>query len=178
MFGHVQSVRPHQGDIFEKLQFKYVTEEAEIATITAPFWAVISQECDLLHDYKATIGDYNNQDKCLQTILLCPAYPKEQVEAGIHLQSLSLKMAEWKGKDLDKILQNQNPRFQYLNTIEIQELPDLIIDFKRVYSFPRQYIYAKLGFRVGTLEILYRESLTQRLTNYTSRIGLPDEIVG
>lgn len=42
MFGRVQDDRPHQGDIFQKLQYKFITEEGDIETITFPFWVILS----------------------------------------------------------------------------------------------------------------------------------------
>ncbi len=176
MFGTVRADRPHQGDIFQKLQYKFIAEDGDTETITFPFWVIMAQECDLEHDYKATKGDYSNQDKCLQTIAACPAFPKEQLKAGLHMQNLSLKVTQWGGKDWEKILGNSHPRFHTIEATEIKELQDLVVDFKKVFSFPRYYVYASLDHKVATLDVLYREGIAQRFAYFSSRIALPDEL--
>lgn len=37
MFGRVQDDRPHQGDIFQKLQYKFITEEGGYRNHNFPF---------------------------------------------------------------------------------------------------------------------------------------------
>ncbi len=176
MFGTIQPSRPHQGDIFQKLQYKFITAEGETETITFPFWIIVTQECDLEHDFRAYQGKYKDKDKCLQTITACPAFLQDQLKDGAHMQNLSLIMERWGGDNWKKMTTNRDRRFHAINTTEIQELPNLMIDFKRVFSFPRDYVYSKLDNKVATLDVLYREQMCQRLANFSSRIALPDEL--
>jgi len=177
MFGALLTDRPHQGDIFQKLQYKFITEDGETETIVFPFWVIVAQECDLEHDYNAHQGKYKDQDKYLQTILACPAFLQDQLKEGIHMQNLALKMEHWGSDNWKKMLANRERRFHAITPEGIDALPNLIIDFKRVFSFPRDYIYAQLGNKVASLDILYREQLSQRWANFSSRIALPDELV-
>lgn len=149
---------------------------------------VLSQDCDLNQDYNA-----RNESKCidgnldklqslnnkfLPSVLLCPAYPADQLREGIHLQFLNLPMSKiskpgktpWK-----KICQNETPRYHYLNRYEHFEIPDLVLDFKRYYTVSREYLYDIYNeVYLASLGGLYREDLSQRFANYLSRIGLPE----
>ena len=146
---------------------------------------VLSQDCDLNQDYNA-----RNESKCidgnldklqslnnkfLPSVLLCPAYPADQLREGIHLQFLNLPMSKiskpgktpWK-----KICQNETPRYHYLNRYEPFEIPDLVLDFKRYYTVSREYLYDIYNeVYLASLGGLYREDLSQRFANYLSRIG-------
>ncbi len=176
MFGKVSNDRPHQGDILQNLQYKYITDDGETGSFTFPFWVIMSQECDLEHDFKATNGEYKDQDKCLKAILACPAFPSEQLKAGTHMQNLSLTMNTW-GSDLWKKIQaNKDPRFHTIVTTEIAELPNMVIDFKWCFTFPREYIYSELNNKVACLDVPYKEQLSQRFAYYLSRIPLPEEL--
>lgn len=137
---------------------------------------IVSQECDLEHDFKARAGKYKDQDKYIQTIIACPAFLHEQLKAGTHMKKLSLTMERWGGDNWKKMEANRERRFHTLFTDEIKELPNLVVDFKHVFSFPRDHIYAQLNKRVATLDILYREQFCQRLAGFSSRIALPDEL--
>ncbi len=176
MFGKLVLDRPHQGDIFQRLQYKFITEDGDTETITFPFWIIVSQECDLEHDFKAHNNEYKDQDKYLQTIIACPAFLQLQLKDGMHMQNLSLAMERWGGDTWKKMTSNRERRFHAIRSDEIKELPDLMVDFKRIFSFSREYIYKQLNNRVATLDVLYREEFSQRLANFTSRIALPDEL--
>lgn len=176
MFTPVLTDRPHQGDIFQKLQFKFITEDGETETITFPFWIIMTQECDLDHDYNAWQGKYKDQDKCMQTILACPAFLQDQLKAGTHMQNLSLTMETWGSDNWKKMRDNHLSRFHAIASSEIQELPNLIIDFKRVFTFPREYIYSQMPYKVASMAVPYREQLAQRFAYFSSRVALPDDL--
>jgi hypothetical protein len=151
---------------------------------------VLSQDCDLDHDFKNR-SDRNAEkhDAYLQSILVCPAYLKEDFKAGEHLkrledakdecngrsQEFNLKMETKGGENWKKILKNLDPRYHSLKGDEQYLVPDLIIDFKHYYTLPVNYLYRIYeSHYVASLEELFREALCQRFSFYLSRIGLPE----
>ena len=177
-----------QGDILK--DFKIPTYDDEVKMITIPYGVVLSQDCDLNQDYNSQKeyeklnlekNDKNNpnlNNKLLPSILICPAYDAEQLRKGEHLQHIDIPMNEisktrktpWKN-----ILQNQTPRYHYLNESEEFGISDLVLDFKRYYSVSRDYLYSIYPEHYFiSLNELYREDLSDRFFNYQSRIGLPE----
>lgn len=67
-----------------------------------------------------------------------------------------------------------------LNTFQIVlqphlQLPELVIDFKHYYAIPRDTLFRMYPEHyLVTINQLFRESLSQRFSNYLSRIGLPE----
>ena len=175
-----------QGDILKDISIPIFKDSLEMVDVE--YCAVLSQDCDLNQDYNAQKA-YREQDfdgnsmnnpslngKIIPSILLCPAYPAEQLRTGTHLQHLNIPMNQiskpkqtlWR-----KIEQNEIPRYHHLEGMEIFE-SDLVLDFKRYYCVSRDYfysIYPKHYFI--SLNELYREDLSLRFSNYQSRIGLP-----
>ena len=177
------SARYRQGDILRDL---HVVEWAEIVndelTITErrlPYAAVLSQECDLEHDFNNR-NDFEKSklstDKYLPTILVCPAYPALQVKEGIHLGDLALKMQRLSGDQFKRIKQNNDSRYHYLLEDEENQLPELIVDFKHFFTISRNVIYRESVKKnyVCSLADLFREHLSSRFSHYISRIGLPE----
>ena len=168
--------RVGQGDVFKDLSYQYITNGNEISTTQYPFWVVVSQDCDLEHDYNTDIGKegYNTDDKRLQTILLVPAFVAEQLRAGTHMAINDWTMQSFNSGLWSPVKQNNHPRYHYLEKEEGSDLPDLVIDFKRFYTFPREYIYDSLELRVSRLNDLYKEAASTRFSNYLCRIALPE----
>lgn len=177
-----------QGDIFEDIIYYILTErkkgESIFDEITVPYLVILSQECDLEQDFKNHIEKTEKEkpkehDKYLQSILVTPAYHAEKLHKGTHLEGIliegiPLKMQQINSKIWPNIVKNQHPRYHYLEP-EIQyNIPKLVIDFKHYYTIPRDYFYKNFKKKyIGTLDQLFRESLSIRFSNYLSRIGLP-----
>jgi hypothetical protein len=175
MYGTITSdTRVKQGDIFRDLQFKYANEDGSTDAVTFPFWIVLSQDCDLEHDFNATNGVYANQDKRLQTILACPAFVSEQLKSGTHMQQLSWAMQTWNSDLWKSIKNNRDYRFHLLSADISISLPELVVDFKRFFTLPREYVYSNTENRVTTMENLFREAISQRFAYYLSRVALPE----
>ena len=172
------------GDVFKDVAYKYSSEE-----IVYDFCVVLSQDCDLeqdvtairkLQEYKDGIfvpkenSQIPNNDKFINSVLLCPAFLIDSLREGSHLASLNWTMQGFSDKlwSRSSIKTNDNPRYHYLKGGET--LPDLVIDFKRFFTIPRSEAYSMLSKRSTRLDTLFRESASQRFAAYLSRIALPE----
>lgn len=76
--------RYEQGDILRDvtlIEWADIDEKGEIrlAERTLQYCVIVSQECDLEHDFNArTNADRPNTDKYLQSLLICHAYPAQE----------------------------------------------------------------------------------------------------
>ena len=147
-------------------------KEADVSEVNYAYGVVISQDCDLEQDYNSRIKPRNN-DKNIPTIIVLPAYNIVDFKGGKHLTD---GLAEqWNSDDIKKIKQNQNIRFHYIIGDSALQIPELIIDFKHVFTIGRDVIYVELKtWYLATICELFRESLTLRYSQYLSRIGLPE----
>jgi hypothetical protein len=175
MYAVVSETRVNQGDIFRDLEFQYINEDQSTDSVTFPFWIVLTQDCDLEHDFNATSGKHATQDKKLQTILVCPAFVGEQLRAGTHMQQLSWTMQTWNSDLWKPIKNNKDYRFHLLPADKEAALPELVVDFKRFFTLPRDYVYSNTDKRVIAIDVLYKEALSQRFAYYLSRVALPEE---
>jgi hypothetical protein len=174
--------RAVQGDILKDIMFiewdVTGTDEKDITFIKndLPYIVILSQDCDLDHDYKNRIDqNTEKQDAYLQSILVCPAYLMAEFKEGNHLKKLKMQMERKGGDNWKKIQKNIDPRYHYLPGKTQFQIPDLILDFKHYYTIPVNFVYKVYPTHyVASLEELFRESLCQRFSFYLSRIGLPD----
>lgn len=181
MYVKLASKRICQGDIFRSIDIidwniKDNLSEYEISKATLPYIIVMSQDCDLEWDFNNRSEPASvKHDKYLQTILVCPAYNAAEFKAGDHLKSNRLKMQEWNSDDYKRIKQQNHTRFHFLEQNQTLQVPQLIVDFKHYYTIPRDALYKMYAEHyLSTINPLFRESLSQRFSNYLSRIGLPE----
>lgn len=178
-----ESPRYRQGDILREVQIiewaEVVDEEIVVSERYLPYCVVLSQECDLEHDFNnrtdpAKLG--KNSDKFLQSILVCPAYPAVQLKEGQHLKDSGLLMQKIGSDDWKRVKQNSMYRYHFLPEQADFQLPELTIDFKQYITIPRDVAYrAETKSKVlATLDDLFREHLSSRFAHYLSRIGLPE----
>lgn len=175
--------RLSQGDIFSDVEFPISAhrldekgdEVIEETTIEFPYVILMTQDCDLEQDYFNRIQGKKTQDKYLHSVLVCPAYLAEQFKKGDHLADLEIKMESWNSDRYGLIAGNQNPRFHFLVIDQSMHTPNLIIDFKHYYTISRDDLYsiAKTNY-LCTLNQLFREQLSQRFSQYLSRVGTPE----
>lgn len=170
-----------QGDVIEEFSYQFANLQEEprsIISITIPYAIVLTQDCDLEQDYKfrnpTPENPVSNNDKYLQSILICPAYLSESFKQGNHLSALSLTMQTWGGDRWKYVKTNQNERYHFLNADITLSIPELIIDFKHYYTIPNKDLYSihRTNYK-ASLASLYREDISHRFANYLSRIGLP-----
>lgn len=167
--------RLYQGDIFKDL--KFVTGDLNEATekdkIVLPYAVVLSQDCDLECDFNSRkIND--DQDKHLLSLLVSPAFILEKFAHGEHFEGWRMK--PFNGGEIEKLKKNDSlKRYHYLEKEPLSSVPELVIDFKHFFSLPRDFLYKQKKEKyVASLNELFREELSQRFSNYLSRIGLPD----
>lgn len=170
-----------QGDILKDMTIALPTDidiksgEYDLSMINLNYGIVISQECDLEHDYNNRENPLApNQDKFLPNILILPAYLPDTFRKGTH-RGEGISSVIWPSADYKVILQNNNARFYYLKGDTAFQIPDLVIDFKHIFSVNRTILYKHLPTTyLATIAELFRESLSHRFSHYISRIGLPE----
>ncbi len=166
--------RIHQGDIFSGVTFvENATTSDSILTIAErklPYAVVLSQDCDLLQDFKGR--EEGKHDKYLPSIMISPAYPAEILRSGNHLEDYS---QSFNTDSFKQLRQNNNGRYHFIHSDDSLNVPELVIDFKHYFTIPRAVAYSVMfsGYIV-TIAYLFRENLSLRFCNYLSRIGLPD----
>ncbi|MFA0846442.1 MAG: hypothetical protein ACC614_02600 [Methanobacterium formicicum] len=170
-----------QGDILNDFTYpEWISREGskiKVKNRIMPFLIILTQDCDLERDHvnRNTPKEMQKtQDKYLQSILVCSGYYAEQFRNGEHLNKLGLTM-EYQNKNKWKtIIQNDNPRYHFLGECPKYQIPDLVIDFKHYYTVPIEILNTEINNHyVGTINELFRESLSQRFAHYLSRVGLP-----
>ena len=165
-----------QGDIFTEIEvienFQVKRSQIILNKISFPYVVCINQECDLENDFKSS----DNKDNKLLHIAIAPAFNFEDFLSGTHWARIFETNATSKRKDTKSklIMDNEIPRFHYLNFNEPQ-MPELIIDFKHFFTINRDVLYGQLDKRLCSLDDLFKEKLSQRFSNFVSRIGLPEE---
>lgn len=170
-----------QGDIIADVVLFYAgaadkAGNVPIVRFNATHIVVLTQDCDLQQDQESRQRDGSkDNDKTLNSILVCPAYLAEQLRSGTHLESMGLQMEKHDSKRFSLIRSNQNPRYHYLKAESAIQVPELIIDFKHYYTVSTDYIYSIYHNKyLAALNPLFRENLSHRFSSYLSRIGLPE----
>lgn len=176
--------RVQQGDIIKDVFcFEEYIEKSgviEIKQIQFPLVIVLTQDCDLNQDYRFRNGKEkkkDNQDKFLFSVLVAPLYNADHFFDGKHLELLNHKMQSIKrtGTKGEIILDNDYPRYHYIEFPENIRIVSSVIDFKHYFSVNINYLRnIKKNNFVCKVSELYREQITLRFSNFLSRIGLPD----
>jgi len=175
--------RISQGDVFRDVEcIEYVAEKRgvlEVSKLVFPLVVVLTQDCDLEQDARYRNPQPkppSNHDKKLFSVLVAPLYNAEHVFQGQHLADLDLVMAPInKGRTEGKtLMQNERPRYHYLDFPADVPIVPSIADFKHYFSVSVAYL-EKIRPKtfVCRLSALYREDLSQRFAAYLARIGLP-----
>jgi hypothetical protein len=171
-----------QGDIFRNIEYiEYAIERkgiCEISKILFPLVIVLTQDCDLDQDFnsrnKATRS--KNQDKYLLSVIVAPLYNIEHIYNGEHLSELELEMQKITKKSTHGklLLQNQLPRYHYLEFKNDIPIVPSVIDFKHYFTVNLPYLLMikKANF-ICKVSTLYREDISHRFASFLSRIGLP-----
>ena len=176
--------RISQGDVFRDVEcIEYVAEKRgilEVSKIILPLVVILTQDCDLEQDarYKDRKGKPpSNHDKQLFSVLVAPLYNAEHVFLGQHLIDLGLTMAKINKRTTEgrMLMQNERPRYHYLDFPADVPIVASIADFKHYFSVSVAYL-EKIRPKsfVCRLSELYREDLSQRFAAYLARIGLPE----
>lgn len=172
-----------QGDILRDVSMvlwaEQIEDSLEVREHNLGYCVVLSQDCDLLHDYNSRANPQpKDHDKFLQSILVCPAYPADSLWEGSHLKEQKFVMQRINSDEKKRVKQNNAYRYHYLNSDLNLQIPELVIDFKHYFTIPRDIVYRN-NFRscyLATIGDLFREHLSQRFATFLSRIGLPEPV--
>ena len=181
-----ENVRISQGDIFKDIEIVETCsinkQKMELITLRFPYMVCLNQDCDLNSDYNErhkTDNDGNellsNKDVKLFHLIVAPIFNYDAFKDGTHWNNIRTSAAS-KSKTLcQKIEQNEIPRYHYLDLPGGLIYPKAIIDFKHFFTIKRDVLYDNIDKRILSLDVLFRERLTQRFSNYFCRIGLPED---
>jgi len=174
--------RIRQGDIFSNVPYleSYVESkgEFELTIYQFPYVVVLTQDCDLEQNKSARLNmrvekDIMENDKHLLSLLVAPLYNSEHLLSGEHLTEIGIASQRQNSKLKGPIIKNQNARYHYIEFSDDVIIPNSIIDFKHYFSISLEYMEAHLENRICGINPIYRELVSQRFSNYLSRIGLP-----
>ena len=181
--------RISQGDIYKNVWcFENISQDSvnlRFDVIFFPYVVVLTQDCDI-QQHEEYVGKKSGQ---LFSVLVAPLYNAASFMEGKHLEKLLLKSQSYisnRGHLVENIglkinseghliINNQVARYHYLDFGNDTEVPPSVVDFKHYFTLGVNYLKndKNLDF-VCRLRPLYRELLTQRFSNYLSRIGLPN----
>ena len=175
-----------QGDIYKNIEFIENIEQndefIEIHKIIFPYVIILTQACDLAQDFNFRFNERKTEDKKMLSVLVAPIYNADHVSNGEHLSEIRKPLMQSirkisKGKittNWNKIIQNETPRYHYLEFPNEVPIVPSIIDFKHYFSLNLEYLYDVKGESfVCRISELYREDISQRFASFLSRIGLP-----
>lgn len=178
----IESERVRQGDIFPNVPYyESYTEtngEFELVVYDFPYVVVLTQDCDLEQNKaareKVTVTSQPvENDKHLISVIVAPLYNSEHLFSGMHLDLLGIVSQAQNSKLKMPITNNQNPRYHYIEFDESVVVPNSVVDFKHYFTISVGWLEASIERRVCGIDPLYRELISQRFSNYLSRIGLP-----
>jgi hypothetical protein len=179
----VPNARLCQGDVLRNVPFieRFLEQEGEIevSTVDFPLVIVLSQDCDLEHDANHRISERPTQDKWLLSVLAAPIYNAEHVYRGEHLNELerTMRVIKKSSTTANHIRNNEIPRYHFLEFGPGLNLPASIVDFKHYFSLPVEQAHQLRRTQyVASISPLFRESASQRFSNYLARVGLPEAI--
>lgn len=168
-----EQIKVDQGDIYKDINFykslKIIDGELEIEEANFQNVLVLSQSCDLHREQELEGNE-------ILTVLVVPLFEVETFKKGKHLTEIGKECEVVSEKLIKRYSQGEHERY---HIIEIKHsdkdkynIPDdYIIDFRYFFTADiKQFTKEKY---VMSLDDLFREKVTQRFSNYLSRIGLP-----
>ena len=163
--------RLYQGDIISNITYiPNIIESQDAITykkLNFPYVIVLSQDCDIKWHSKTN----------LLSIIVAPLYNIYDFVNGEHLTELNiLGSRKWESISEFKLLINNDLyRYHFLKFKKEIEIVESIIDYKHYFSLDIiELINLKKQNCKYQIAMPYREQITQRFSNYLSRIGLPE----
>lgn len=170
--------RISQGDVFRDVEcIEYAVEKkgiVEVSKIVFPLVVVLTQDCDLEQDFSYRAKE--TQSHRLLSVLVAPLYNAEHVFEGTHLSDLAITGSKINKKKTEgtTLMQNERPRYHYVDFPADVPAVASIADFKHYFSVHTRYLETiRAKSFVCRLDDLFREDLSQRFAAYLGRIGLP-----
>jgi hypothetical protein len=118
------------------------TSVPKVERVKHPYAIIVSQDCDLLQDFRARSG-VAKPDKMLPNILFCEVTTAVELCLGGNGMS---------ARERELFVKNKVERYHFLQKVApdadaLREgLPELGIDFKRYFSVPTDEVYKRLTF--------------------------------
>jgi hypothetical protein len=143
-YRHFRKTRICQGDIFHDLLITIGSGSNTLHIEAVLEYAVVlTQDCDLQQDFVNRKKHSNNNDKDIDTILVCPAYSLEDFAQGRHIKDRH--MQSFTAKELNKKFKPNDMMKRYHYLVEDLEngVPELVIDFKQFLTVPRYVLYGR-----------------------------------
>lgn len=174
----IEKKRISQGDIFTNIE---IIENIHVAgkkvllhKIFFPYIICLNQECDLESDFNCN----KNKDNKLLHLAIAPVFNFEEFLIGEHWGEIFDTKQGFKigNSDTKAIINNENPRYHHLFFDE-SDMPQLIVDFKHFFTLNRDFLYTNIDNRLCSLDDLFKEKVSQRFSQFISRIGLPEKII-
>lgn len=165
------------GDIRRNIVLKeadFICNEMYINELRLPYVLVVSQSCDLERHYEDISSLTDNQ---LLGVIVVPLYPLSIFMLGEHLKGLSKTAQQHGQKLIDRYRKEEHPRYHIIdidnNKRLNHNLPDsFVIDFRHHITVSYDLIFSAKC--TESINLIYREEISQRLFYYLSRIGLPN----
>jgi hypothetical protein len=142
--------------------------------VPIPYAVIATPDCDLLQSFRAI---QDNKPERINGVIFFEA--EEAISAR---KRIGFNNAEWRLINRNHFegyhfLEGFQPQFDSLN----EQIPNLLIDFKRYFMLPTKEVYRQCGLgaepkatRRCYLGDLWREHLQQRAMNFMQRVGTPD----
>jgi len=151
------------------------TSKLDVVTFVHPYAMIVTQDCDLEQDFNVRFREPKVSDKLLPSILFC------ELATAVELRGTTGITSDiWR-----RISQNKDERYHFLQAVEAGSdaqqsgLPELGIDFKRVFTLPTDELYLRIELgeakRRSVLQSPYLEHLSERLAHFNSRVALPED---
>lgn len=169
-----------QGEIITGLE-NYVVEadpknpgNVITAGVRMPYAVIVTPDCDLLHSFHA-IRD--GKPERINGVLFF-----EAEEASLAKAKLRFGGKEWKTVTNNRwegfhLLSGFQPDCDFLR----EQIPDLLVDFKRYFMLKTKEVYRQCSLAVEPRAVrrcylgdLWREQLQQRAMSFMQRVGTPD----
>jgi hypothetical protein len=141
--------------------------------VPIPYAIIATPDCDLLQSFRALRDDKKER---INGILFF-----EAEEADIARKRIPISSGEWK-----EVKKSRLEGYHLLNDFQPgcdrsgQQIPDLLVDFKRYFMLPTKEVYRQLRLQVNPraarrccLGDLWREDLQQRAMSFMTRVGTP-----
>jgi hypothetical protein len=183
-----KSSRIRQGDVIRGVDcVEYVVEkkgQIEVGLIDYPLVVVLTQDCDLEQDKNLrkkiqTAKDSEvNQGNLLLSVLVAPLYNVEHVYEGGHLSDLGITSPAINGRPKktpgEKLRNNENARYHYLEFPNSVQIVPSVIDFKHFFTVNLVHLKKiRSQHFVCNISDLFREDISQRFASFLSRVALP-----
>ncbi len=148
--------------------------------IVHPYAIVVSQDCDLEQHFNYKFHNRGNLRHDLPSVLFCQAEDIDKFRKSELYRNL------FKSRTFEGNFKNNDAfRYHFIQEIPAEfdarncGLSELGIDFKRYFSMPTAEVYRRIElshtFRRSILQSPYRDHLSQRFYNFSSRVALPEE---